>query len=81
MNRAQLYVWLLLHAGEQLTESVLSDLADQAGAASSIADKEQRKSDMEAAVGAWSERTDLPDSLTYIATLRDEVRDESLVPA
>jgi hypothetical protein len=81
MNRAQLYLWSLLHAGEQVSEGVLSDVAGEASGVLPIADIELRKSDMEAAVGAWAMRTDLPDSLTFIANLRDEVRDYRLVPA
>ena len=81
MNRAQLYLWSLLHEGEQVSEGVFSDVAIQAAGGLPVADKELRKSDMEAAVGAWALRTDLPDSFTYIANLRDEVRDERPVSA
>jgi hypothetical protein len=81
MNRAQLYLWSLLHAGEPLSESVLSEFAGQASSLLPIADKELRKSDMEATVGAWADRADLPDSFTYIANLRNEVRDQRLIPA
>ena len=36
---------------------------------------------MEAAVGAWAERDDLPDSSTYISNLRNEVREHELTAA
>lgn len=76
MNRAQLYLNSLLQADEQASESVFSDVAGLAAGVWPTADKELRKSDMETAVGAWALRTDLPDSITYIANLRDEVEDE-----
>ena len=75
MKRAQLYLWSLLQSVEQMDDRVFSDLADQAVGGLPIADPELRKSDMLAAVGAWAERTDLPDSVTYISNLRNEVRE------
>ncbi len=81
MNRAQLYLQSLLQTGEQASEGPFSGVAGLAAAVWPTADKELRKSDMEAAVGAWASRTDLPDSITYIAGLRDEVRDVRPVPA
>jgi hypothetical protein len=81
MNRAQLYLWSVLHSREQVDEGVIAELANQAESHLSIADKKQRRSDLQAAVGAWSERTDLPDSDTYLSNLRDEARSERLLPA
>ena len=75
MNRTQLYLWSVLHSLEHVNESVLSDLAGQGALDLSIADPEQRKADMEAAVGTWAERPDLPASSIYIASLRDEFRE------
>ncbi len=75
MNRARWYLWSLLHEGERVSESVLSDIVGQATGVLPTADIELRKRDMEAAVGAWALRADLPDSHTFIAKLRDEVRD------
>ena len=79
MHRAQLYLWSLLHSREHVDSSLLSQLASQAASDLSIADREQRRSDMESAVGIWAERTDLPDAAPYLANLRDEVRSERLV--
>jgi|HubBroStandDraft_6_1064221.scaffolds.fasta_scaffold3139241_1 hypothetical protein len=81
MNRAQLFLQSLLQTGEQESEGPFSCVAGLAAGVWPTADKELRKSDMEAAVGAWALRTDLPDSITYIAGLRDEVRDVRPVPA
>ena len=81
MKRAQLYLWSVLHSLDCVSERALSELAGQAAAELPIADPNQRKSDMEAAVGAWADRSDLPDSASYVANLRDEVREHSLIPA
>lgn len=80
MNRAQLYLWSVLHSLEHINDSVLSDLAGQAAVDLSIADPEMRKSDMQAAVGAWAKRMDLPDSRIYVANLRDESAANRLLP-
>lgn len=71
MKRAKLYLWSVLHSLEQVDDCVLSGLADQAAAAIPIADPELRRSDMEAALGAWADRTDLPNSSSYISSLRN----------
>ena len=81
MNRAQLYLWSVLHSMGHVNDSVLSDLSGRAPLDFSIADPELKRTDMEAVTGTWAGRTDLPDSATYIASLRDEVRDHGLVPA
>jgi hypothetical protein len=81
MKRAQLYLWSLLHSVDQIDDRVLSELAGQVAGELPIADKEQKRLDMEVAVGAWAERDDLPDSLTYISNLRNEVREHKLTPA
>jgi hypothetical protein len=74
MNRARLYLWSLLHSLEHVNEGVLSELADEATADLPIANPELRRRDMEAAVGAWAERTDLPDSLSYVSAMRNDAR-------
>lgn len=78
MKRAQLYLHSALHTLEYLSENVLSALADQELTELPIGDPEQRRLDMQAAVGTWAERSDLPDSGTYIAMLRDESREHRL---
>ena len=81
MNRAKLYLWSVLHSLEHVDDSVLFDAAGEAANDLFIADPELRKSDMKAAIGAWAERSDLPDSGTYMANLRNEVRDHKPVRA
>lgn len=71
MKRAQLYLRSALRTAEYVDANALSDLAEQAANDSSMAEIDMRRSDMRAAVGAWTERSDLPDCLTYIANLRD----------
>jgi hypothetical protein len=79
MNRARLYLWSLLHSLEHVDEGVLSELADEAAADLSIANPELRRGDMEAAVGAWAGRTDVPDSVSYVSGLRNDARSERTV--
>lgn len=78
MKRAQLYLSSVLRTAEHVDPRVLSDLADQAGEEPSMAEIELRRSDMKAAAGAWKERSDLPDSSTYIANLRMDTERHNL---
>ncbi len=78
MNRAQFYLWSVLHNGEHLDDAALSELATQAVGQLHYADPQERRSDMENAVGAWAERSDLPDSYRYISNLRQADRWERL---
>jgi len=43
-----------------------------------LAQIEERRADMMAAVGLWKDRTDLPDTETYIRNLREGTRLERL---
>ena len=70
MKRAQLYLSSVLRTAEHVDARVLSDLADQTVNDPSAAEMELRRLDMKAAAGAWKDRSDLPDSSTYIANLR-----------
>ena len=74
MKRAQLYLWSVLHSHDNLDDVAISDLASRAARELYIADPEQRRSDMEAAVGIWAERAELFDTETYICNLRDDLR-------
>jgi hypothetical protein len=70
MKRAHLYLSSVLCTAEHVNARVLSELADLAAHDPSTAEIELRRLDMQAAGGAWRERSDLPDSSTYIANLR-----------
>lgn len=72
MKRAQLYLSSVLRTAEHVDACVLSDLADQAVSDPLTAEMELRRLDMKAAPGAWKDRSDLPDSSTYIANLRSD---------
>lgn len=76
MDRAQFYLWSAKHGGS-------GEFADLPEVASkwSIGDRLLRKADMEAAIAAWAGRTDLPDSKTYVASLRNVQRKYKLVSA
>lgn len=81
MNRAQLYLWSVLHAREHSGDLLPSDVEDQVACDLRIADPAQRRSDMEAAIGLWAERPDLADTQAYLRNLRDDDRSERLHPA
>ena len=74
MKRTQLYLdegmWKLLQIHARQSGTSISELVRQA-----IRDKygvspEKRRQAMEAVVGMWKDRTDLPDTETYIRQLR-----------
>lgn len=81
MKRAQFYLWTVLHDGEDPGDAAISELATQAACELEINDPAQRRFDMEAAIGLWAERTDLPDTETYLRDLREDDRAERLMPA
>ena len=78
MNRAQLYLWSLLHAGEHQGDISLSDPQSQLARNLGIADPRQRRSDMEAAIGLWAERPDFSDTESYLRNLREDHRSHGL---
>jgi hypothetical protein len=74
MKRTQLYldegIWKLLEIKSRETGASISELVRQA-----IRDKygvsaAKRREAMQAVVGMWKDRTDLPDTETYIRQLR-----------
>jgi len=70
MKGPTLYLWSVLQTVEDVDESELYHISGRAAGDLPIADPQLRVSDILAAVGAWAERTDLPDSATYISNLR-----------
>ncbi len=78
MRRTQLYLddemWKALHiqsrqSGASISELVRLAVRDKYG--SSLANRRQA---MQAWVGIWKDRTDLPDSQTYVRRLRKGTR-------
>lgn len=74
MNQAELFLWSVLHGREELDQPALMRLVARVSAGLHSLDPEQRRSDMQAAVGLWASRSDLPDAQTYISRLREDAR-------
>jgi Ribbon-helix-helix protein, copG family len=82
MRRTQLYLdedlWKALRARAKREKTTISSLVRRAARERYMYTAEQRRADMMAAVGIWKDRTDLPDTETYIRNLRDDDRLERL---
>jgi predicted DNA-binding ribbon-helix-helix protein len=78
MRRTQAYleepVWKLLHTLARQSGSTVSALVRQAVREKYVKDPEARKKALLSAIGIWKDRTDLPDTETYIRTLRKDTR-------
>ncbi len=78
MRRTQLYLdealWSALHSRARREGTTVSDLVRKAARDRYMYTPEQRYADMMAAVGVWRDRTDLPDTETYIRNLRKGTR-------
>jgi hypothetical protein len=74
MRRTQLYLdeelWTALHEHALREKTSVSDLVRKAARERYLYTPEQRRADMMAAVGIWKDRTDLPDTETYVRNLR-----------
>jgi macrodomain Ter protein organizer (MatP/YcbG family) len=82
MRRTQLYldddVWNALHARARKQGTTISDLVRQAVRDRYLGNLDERCKAMEALVGIWKDRTDLPDSTEYVRSLRLDTRIERL---
>ncbi len=78
MKRTQLYLeedlWDTLHAQARRQGTTISDLVRRAARERYMNDHEQRQVDMMAVVGLWKNRTDLPDTETFVRGLRKGTR-------
>ena len=74
MKRTQLYldedIWKVLQIRSRLSGTSISELVRQAIREKYGVSAEKRRQAMESWVGAWKDRTDLPDTETYIRQLR-----------
>lgn len=81
MKRIQIYLdddlWVALHAESLLSGTSISELIRKAARArypgnlnETVVDPEERRAAMMAIVGLWKDRTDLPDTETYVRNLR-----------
>jgi ribbon-helix-helix CopG family protein len=74
MKRTQLYlnedIWKALHIRSRQLRTSISELVRQAVREKYGSSPAARTQAMQALVGLWKDRTDLPDSETYIRRLR-----------
>ncbi len=74
MRRTQLYleddVWETLHILARQSRTTVSELARKAIREKYLGDAARRKDVLLSAVGLWKDRTDLPDTGTYVRSLR-----------
>ena len=83
MRRTQLYLdddlWNTLHARARSEGTTISALVRQAARERYLGNLDERREAMEAIVGIWKDRTDLPDSTEeYVRSLRRDTRIERL---
>jgi hypothetical protein len=83
MRRTQLYLdedlWNALHARARRQGTTISNLVRQAARERYLGNLDERREAMEAIVGIWKDRTDLPDSTEeYVRSLRHDTRIERL---
>ena len=83
MRRTQLYLdddlWNVLHSRARSQGTTISDLVRQAVRERYLGNLDERRKAMEAIVGMWKDRTDLPDSTEeYVRSLRRDTRMERL---
>ena len=78
MKRTQLYmeddVWKVLQIRAQQSKSTISELVRQAVREKYLDKKTERKEAMLSVIGLWKDRSDLPDTETYVRGLRDDDR-------
>ncbi|MGA3213504.1 MAG: CopG family transcriptional regulator [Terriglobales bacterium] len=78
MKRTQLYLdddaWNALHARALLQETTVSELVRTAIREKYLGKLDQRRAAMEAFVGIWKHRSDIPDAVRYVRNLRQDNR-------
>lgn len=74
MKRTQLYLeddlWKTLHILARQSGSTISQLARSALREKYLGDAAKRKEALLSAIGLWGDRDDLPDTETYVRSLR-----------
>jgi predicted transcriptional regulator len=74
VRRTQLYLeddlWKTLHILARQSRSTVSELVRNALREKYLDDAGKRKEALLSAVGLWKDRTDLPDTQTYVRNLR-----------
>ena len=78
MRRTQLYmeddVWKVLQIKAKQSKTTISELVRQAVREKYLDDRSKRREALLSAVGIWKDRTDLPDTETYVRSLRNDDR-------
>jgi metal-responsive CopG/Arc/MetJ family transcriptional regulator len=78
MKRTQLYLdedlWEALHTRAAIEKTTVSDLVRTAARERYVEDTEKRRGALMGIVGIWKDRTDLPDTETYVRSLRKGTR-------
>jgi ABC-type multidrug transport system ATPase subunit len=74
MKRTQLYLdedlWQALHTKAAIEKTTVSDLVRTAARERYLEDSDKRREALMGIVGIWKDRTDLPDTETYVRNLR-----------
>ena len=74
VKRTQLYLdedlWQALHTKAAIEKTTVSDLVRIAARERYLEDSEKRREALMGIVGIWKDRTDLPDTETYVRNLR-----------
>ena len=82
VRRTQLYLeedlWTALHERARRQGTTISDLVRKAAREQYMSLDEDRRAAMEGIVGLWKDRTDLPDTETYVRGLRKDTRRKRL---
>ena len=82
VRRTQLYLeedlWNALHERARRQGTTISDLVRKAAREQYMSLDGERRAAMEEIVGLWKDRTDLPDTETYVRGLRKDTRRKRL---
>jgi len=82
MRRTELYLedalWSVLHARAELDGTTISDLVSVAVRERYMGDSEDRQKAMMGVVGLWKDREDLPDTESYLRSIRGDNRMQRL---
>ena len=74
MRRTQIYLdddlWEVLHTRARIEKTTVSDLMRKAARERYALDSKERRDALMGIVGLWKDRTDLPDTETYVRSLR-----------
>ena len=78
MRRTQIYLddelWKALHSHARREKTTISELIRQATRDRYMRNRGRRRADLMGIVGIWKDRTDLPDTETYVRSLRKGTR-------